>query len=229
MPASTRAGTHRPGLARLALAVAVGLLVLSGCAGRASGPDRPVADVRVHDGDALAHGAVLPTPYQVPSVPLTGTDGGPHDLAEDAHRPLTLVFFGYTGCSDVCPMVMATIASALTRLDASHRRSVDMAFVTTDPARDTAKVLRSYLDRYDPRFTGLTGSLAHVRRLGTGMGVPIAHGRRLPSGGYDVSHGTQVVGMLPDGRAPFVWTAGTSPGGLADDLTAILDDEVPLS
>lgn len=171
MPASTRAGTHRPGLARLALAVAVGLLVLSGCAGRASGPDRPVADVRVHDGDALAHGAVLPTPYQVPSVPLTGTDGGPHDLAEDAHRPLTLVFFGYTHCPDICQVVMANIASSLTRLDAADRAKVDMVFVTTDPARDTGPVLRSYLSRFDRTFDGLTGDLPSIVRLGRAFDV----------------------------------------------------------
>jgi protein SCO1/2 len=124
-------------------------------------------------------------------------------------------------------MVMATIASSLTRLDAAHRRSVGMLFVTTDPARDTAPVLRSYLDRFDPHFTGLTGELSRIKRLGTALGVPVAKGRRLASGGYDVNHGTQVVGMLPGGRAPFVWTAGTSPSGLADDVTAILDDEVP--
>jgi protein SCO1 len=225
-----RPATHRPGPARVAAAVLAGLsLLLGGCAGPTSAEDRPVADVSIHDGDALAHGAVLPTPYQVPSVPLTGTDGRPHDLARDAQAPLTLVFFGYTSCPDICRLVMAGIASGLTRLDASHRGRVDMAFVTTDPARDTARVLRSYLDRYDPRFSGLTGSLSSIKRLGTAVGVPIAHGRRLASGGYDVSHGTQVVGMLPDGRAPFVWTAGTSPGGLADDLTAILDDEVPLT
>lgn len=223
------ARTHRPGSARLAAAVVFGLLALSGCAGRTLTQDAPVADVSAHDGDALAHGAVLPTPYHVPSVPLTGTDGRSHDLARDAHSPLTLVFFGYTSCPDVCRLVMATIASGLTRLDASHRGRVDMAFVTTDPARDTPRVLRSYLDRYDPRFIGLTGSLRRIKRVGTAMGVPIAQGRRLASGGYDVNHGTQVVGMLPDGRAPFVWTAGTSPGGLADDLTAILDHEVPLS
>ena len=200
---------------------------MTGCAGQAPAQDRPVADVSIHDEDGLPHGNVLPTPYDVPSVALTDTAGRPYDLARDARKPLSLVFFGYTNCPDVCRVVMATIASSLTRLDASHRDKVGMVFVTTDPARDTPAVVRAYLDRFDPRFTGLTGPIGRIKRVGTALGVPVAKGHRLASGGYDVSHGTQVVGMVSGGRAPFVWTAGTSPSGLADDVTAILDDKVP--
>ena len=47
------------------------------------------------------------------------------------------------------------------------------------------------------------------------------------SGGYDVTHGTQIVGLLPDGRAPFVWTEGTSPASLTTDIGKILEDKVP--
>ena len=57
-----------------------------------------------------------------------------------------MVFFGYTNCPDICRAVMANLASALTRLDEADRDDVEVVFVTTDPARDTAPVLRSYLD-----------------------------------------------------------------------------------
>jgi protein SCO1 len=102
-----------------------------------------------------------------------------------------------------------------------------MVFVTTDPARDTGPVLRSYLSRFDRSFDGLTGDLASIVRLGRAFDVQIARGRRLASGGYDVEHGTQVVGVLPDGRAPFVWTEGTDPAALTADIRTILDDKVP--
>ena len=57
--------------------------------------------------------------------------------------------------------------------------------------------------------------------------MPIEKGKKLASGGYDVAHGTQIVGLLPDGRAPFVWTEGTDPASLAEDISTILDDNVP--
>jgi len=210
----------------VALALLLCLPAVAGCAGQAPAAQGPVADVSVHDTDGL-NGIVLDRPYRVPQVRLRSTSDRPLRLPTAARgRPLTLVFFGYTNCPDICQVVMANIASALVRLDKARRADVGMVFVTTDPARDSPAVLRSYLDRFDPSFEGATGALPRIVRLGKAFGVPIEKGHRLASGGYDVVHGTQVVGLRPDGTAPFVWTEGTSPGALADDLTKILEDKV---
>ncbi len=80
---------------------------------------------------------------------LTDTDGQPYSLVDDDTKPLTLVFFGYTHCPDICPMVLSNLASALTRLDDDDKSNVQVVFVTTDPSRDTPEVLRHYLDRYN--------------------------------------------------------------------------------
>ena len=82
-----------------------------------------VANVSIQDDDGL-HGVVLPKPYDVPDVTLTDAAGKPYDLPADATKPLTLVFFGYTHCPDICQVVMANIASSLTRLDADQRAKV---------------------------------------------------------------------------------------------------------
>jgi protein SCO1 len=210
---------------RLAAATLVaGALVLSGCAQQAPSAS-PVADVSVQDDDGL-HGVVLPKPYDVPHLRLTDTQGASYAL-DGSSKPVTLVFFGYTHCPDICQVVMANLASALTRLDPGRRAEVGMLFVTTDPARDDPRTLREYLDRFNPRFEGLTGPLPRIVAAGKALGVPIQKGARLPSGGYEVSHGSQVVGMLPGGTAPVVWTEGTSPADIAADLTTILDHGVP--
>ena len=212
---------------RVGLAVA-GLLtvsLLAGCGGESSDAS-PVSGVSVHDGDGLAHGVVLPEPYAASSVPLRDTSGRAERLTAKTDEPLRLVFFGYTNCPDICQVVMASIASAMSRLDEQQRSQVSMTFVTTDPARDTTAVLRRYLDRFDPGFGGLTGPLPDIVKVGETLGVSIEKGQKLPSGGYDVAHGTQIVGLLPDGRAPYVWTEGTSPGDLAADISSILDGKV---
>jgi protein SCO1/2 len=212
----------------LVLAVLVPLLlVLAGCGSSTPASSAgPVSGFSDGDTDGL-HGIVLPHPYRVPGVALRDTAGHRFDLAADATAPLTLVFFGYTHCPDVCQVVMANLANALVRLRPAQRTKVHMVFVTTDPARDTEQVLRSYLDRFDPTFEGATGTLPAVVRAGKAFGVEIAKGKKLASGGYDVAHGTPVLGLLPDGRAPFVWTEPTDPGDLAEDVTTILDDKVP--
>jgi protein SCO1/2 len=122
---------------------------------------------------------------------------------------------------------MADIASALTRLDDQQRDRVGMRFVTTDPARDDPATLRSYLDRFDPSFGGLTGPLPRIVEVGNALGVPVEKGEKMASGGYEVDHGTQIVGVLPDGTAPVVWTEGTGPELIADDLRTILTDGIP--
>jgi len=206
-----------------AIAAVAAVLALAGCS--AEGASSPVANVSVHDSDNL-HGTVLPKPYSVPSVHLDSSNGKPYDLATAATKPLTLVFFGYTHCPDICQVVMANIASAMTRLDSTEKSRVGMVFVTTDPARDSAPVLHDYVRRFDPRFTGATGKMSDIVALATALGVPIEKGAKLPSGGYDVAHGTQILGVVPGRRAPYVWTEGTDPSALADDIRTILAEKV---
>ena len=167
-------------------------------------------------------GAVLHTPYHAPATSLTDTDGRPFSLSASTTKRLTLVFFGYTHCPDECPTTMATLASAMLQLDPADRANVQVVFVTTDPARDTGPVIRHWLDHFDHDFVGVTGSLATIKAVAERVGVPIEKGRRLPSGGYDVTHGTQVMGMDGKNQIPVVWTLGTTAPEFAHDIHQLL-------
>lgn len=167
-------------------------------------------------------GAVLHRQYHAPATRLTDTDGHPFSLAGSTDHRLTLVFFGYTHCPDECPTTMATLASAMLQLDAADRADVQVVFVTTDPARDTGPVIRHWLDRFDPSFVGLTGPLARVVHVAETMGVSVEKGRRLPSGGYDVTHGTQVLALDGHNTVPVVWTLGATAPELAHDIHQLL-------
>ena len=173
--------------------------------------------------DAQLTGAVLDQPYVVPATPLTDTDGASYSLADDTDKRLTLVFFGYTHCPDVCQVVLSTLASAITRLDDTDREQVDVVFVTTDPERDTERVLRNYLDRFDPAFIGLTGPLDSIIAVGKDLAVAVEQGHQLPSGGYDVTHGTSVLGIDGDDEVPILWTQGTSATQFASDVHQLLE------
>ena len=199
-----------PASLRRAAAAALALLALTGCSASA-------------DGGELA-GAVLTEPYEVPATTLTDTAGEPYSLSGDTDRRLTLVFFGYTNCPDICQTVMANLTAGLTRLDDADREQVDVVFVTTDPARDDEQVLRTYLDRFDPGFVGLTGELDTITDVGLDLGVAVEKGKRLPSGGYEVTHSTQVIGVDGQDRAPIVWTEGTSASEFASDIHSLLGD-----
>lgn len=207
---------------------AAGLLVTGIVALAACGGDPPAvtAGFTESNPDGM-HGAVLTEQYVVPDVTLTDTAGGSFSLTEDTTDDITLVFFGYTHCPDICQIVMADITSALARLEESQRERVGVLFVTSDPARDDPATLREYLDRFDPGFEGATGDLATIVAAANDLGVAIEKGRRLPSGGYEVAHGTQIVAVDEHDRSPLVWVEGTSAQHLAEDLTTWLTDGIP--
>jgi protein SCO1/2 len=155
-------------------------------------------------------------------VALTDTGGKPFELAAQDKR--TLVFFGYTNCPDICQVVMSTIVSAVARLSPDEKRELQVAFITTDPARDTPAKLRSYLDRFDPAYVGLTGPIKRIDQLATPMKVFIKKGEKLPSGGYAVAHSTSVV-AVDQGAGDLLWTRDTSPAEMAEDLDKILAEQ----
>ena len=203
--------------------VAALLLLVAACGG---GGDGAVASFHENHPDGM-HGAVLPKPYHLPADTLTDSRGEAYDLRAETTKPITLVFFGYTKCPDICQVVMADLTAAVARLDAADRDRVGMLFITSDPARDDPKTLRSYLDRFNPSFEGLTAPIDEIKQVGHALGVAIEKGDKLPSGGYAVAHGTQIVGVLADGTAPLIWTNGTSSKDLAADLTKALNDGIP--
>jgi protein SCO1/2 len=92
--------------------------------------------------------------------------GGPFSLTDQSGKRVSekdfsgrymLVFFGYTGCPDICPSGLQVMAAALDKL--GHRADdVVPVFITLDPAQDTPQKLASYVKSFTPRLIGLTGS-----------------------------------------------------------------------
>ncbi len=167
---------------------------------------------------------MLDPPFEVSSTPLVGTDGAPYSLTADTDKDLTLVFFGYTHCPDICGQVMASLAGMLSRLDDAEKDRLDVVFVTTDPARDDEATVEKYVDAFDPSIVGVTGDLDDIIEVGRSMAVGVDQGEKLPSGGYEVTHGTQVIGIDSADEAPVYWKADVSQTQLAHDVTALLDE-----
>ncbi len=191
-----------------------------------AGDSGVVSGLVADDGDGM-NGAVLTEPYRLADGRLTDTAGDEVALRSALEARLTLVFFGYSLCPDICQAVMADLSSAVARLDPAEAAQVDTWFVTTDPARDDPATLRSYLDRFDPAFEGFTGPLADIVAVAGSVHVPVEKGAKLPSGGYEVTHGTPILGVLPDGSVPILWTEGTSAAKLAADIHVLLAEGLP--
>ena len=80
-----------------------------------------------------------------------------------------LVFFGYTNCPDECPLTLQKMATALQELGPPADRIAPL-FITVDPVRDTTERLASYLENFDTRIIGLTGSNEQVAAVAKRIG-----------------------------------------------------------
>jgi protein SCO1/2 len=196
----------RPPLLRLALGTTLALAACKPAAPRAFNPD------------GLAGPQINP-PIAKPDFTLTATDGRPYDFRKETEGYVALLFFGYTHCPDVCPVHLANIAAALSRLGPEVNNAVKVVFVTTDPARDTPQVVRAWLDKFDRRFVGLTGDtlaiLAAMRQLH--MSPP----QREPGptdSTYTIGHSAFVIAFTRDDLAHVIYPFGIRQADWAKDL-----------
>jgi len=205
----------------LVLPILLGLVLLVGCAAPTGTADNP-ADVVINHGD---RGAFLGTEadFAKPAVTLTDTDGEPFDLATDTTAPVTLIFFGYTNCPDVCSIVLREMAAALNKLEDATRQRIQVVFITTDPERDTAEAITTYLDTFNfASYVGLTGPISTIEKAAVPLQVEFYREDEdgKPGGPYEVAHGAHVIGFGEDGQS-VLWTQGTAVLDLAHDFALL--------
>jgi protein SCO1/2 len=186
------------------------LAALSACQGKA-GPELA--------GDLS--GFALPEATARPAFSLTTLTGDSFDFRARTAGRLTLLFFGYTNCPDVCPATMANIGAVTNRLPSAERREFDVIFVTTDPDRDTPERLGPWLAKFDREIIGLTGSAAQLEAAQRAAGITVAF-RDDSTGNYNVFHAAQVLVYSPDDSAHVMYPFGTRQAEWGADLPKLL-------
>jgi len=167
-------------------------------------------------------GGLVAPPLSKPRFVLTDTSGAPFDFWNRTQGSITLLFFGYTYCPDECPMHMANIGTALKKLPPGIAGQVKLVFVTTDPARDTRVELRRWLDNFDKRFVGLTGTPAALDAAQKAAGVPLAQKTDPPNRNYSVTHANFVVAYTKDNLGHVIYPGGVSEADWIHDLPLLV-------
>ena len=173
---------------------------------------------------ATYHGGLVAPPLPKPKFSLTDTSGRPFDFSLDTEGYVTLLFFGYTHCPDVCPLQMASIASGLQQMSQEVAKHVKVVFVTTDPAKDSAAVLRSWLDHFDRRFIGLTGSEAAIVAAQRAAHIPQASKTVLTNQDYVIVHASFALAYTKDYLAHVIYPEGVTPGDWTHDLRLLVKE-----
>lgn len=117
---------------------------------------------------------------------LTRAADGETVTQETYEGRVTVLFFGFTNCPDVCPLTLSKFSRVLDGMDDAD--AVRVLFVSVDPERDTPEVLRRYAGAFGEQFVGLRGDIPTLRDLVKRYRVTFSHGEPDEHGYYDVSH-----------------------------------------
>ncbi len=117
---------------------------------------------------------------------------------KDFQDDFLIVFFGFTNCPSVCPTQMTLITQLLKNISQANKTtSIQPLFISVDPQRDTPAVIQHYLDNFDEKFIGLSGSETAIQQ------AALSFKARLPQTMNTeplLNHSTVIYLVSPDGR-----------------------------
>ena len=169
-------------------------------------------------------GSVLREPLPKADFTLTTTEGEPFDFRAETDGHVTLLFFGYTYCPDICPVHMANIAAVLHKLPPQTASRIEVVMVSVDPERDTPERFRSWLDNFDRSFIGLTGTADELAAIQRAFYLPVAV-KQGEGPGYSVGHSASVLAFTTDNLAHVRYPSGIRQADWAHDLPLLVDAE----
>jgi protein SCO1 len=157
------------------------------------------------------------------TLALTDQHGVPRTL-EQFKGKVTVVFFGYTQCPDVCPATMAELAQIKKSLGKDGER-VQGIFVTVDPQRDTPEILKNYMASFDPGFIALRGTPEQTKAAAKEFKVFYAITPGKTETSYTVDHTAGSFVFDARGRVRLFVRYGTGSEALAADLKVLLAEK----
>lgn len=168
-------------------------------------------------------GSVIEPAVPAPEIDLAATSDERFTLA-DSKNKVTLLFFGYTSCPDVCPIMLREIRQ-LNEMLAEKSKDVQFVFVTVDPERDTVDRLTEYLGAFDPAFIGLTGSMAELSEVWDAYGITQQVDLTSGKAGAMISHTARSYLIDRQDRLRLTYTFGTPVEDIRQDILYLLRNE----
>jgi cytochrome oxidase Cu insertion factor (SCO1/SenC/PrrC family) len=121
---------------------------------------------------------------------LTDHNGKPFRL-QDQRGKVILLFFGYTSCTEACPIILGRINSVFKQLGADRDKALAV-FISVDPGRDTTQVLREYVHYFSAHTVALTGKKEEIDAVVKQYGAKYEIEKSDSALGYHVNHTTDI-------------------------------------
>ncbi len=172
-----------------------------------------------------------PDKPQFKSIDLTGADyaqgfsltdhNGQLRTLKDFAGKVVVVFFGFTQCPDVCPTSMAELAQVKQQLGADGDK-LQGIFITVDPERDTAEMLKAYMGNFDPTFLALRPTLEQLPQVAKDFKIYYKKVDGKTPGSYTMDHSAGSYVFDEKGRIRLYNRYGSGADALASDIRLLI-------
>lgn len=170
------------------------------------------------DTEALKSGVFNP-PRLAPDFALLGSNSGEFKLSQTRGK-LVVLGFGFTHCTDVCPITLSNLAVVRKKLGALAD-DVQVVYVTVDPDNDSPARLHEYLGAFDSSFIGVTGTEVELSAVRTQYGILTAKATG-KHGEAQVHHSSYVYLIDRAGYLRALVPFGKSPDDIVHDIKILL-------
>jgi protein SCO1/2 len=163
----------------------------------------------------------------VPALALSMNDvtTGKAVTAADFRGHVTLLYFGYTNCPDVCPATLYNVDKILRRLGGDGA-GIKFLFVTVDPDRDSPASLAQYAALFGPQIDGLRGTPDELFDLARRYRVVFSVTKPSGAAPYEVTHSAAIYVFDAAGQAQFLISGLDAPNPDIAGITGDLRDVV---
>lgn len=180
---------------------------------------------------AAALAACSPKPVEFKGSDISGTGLGA-DLSmpdtagqlrgpDDFKGKVSVVFFGFTQCPDVCPTALAELAQTM-HLLGDRSEQVQVFLISVDPERDTPDVLNAYVSAFHPNFTGLRGSAEQLHKAAQSFKAYYAKAPGPTPDQYTMDHTASFYVFDKKGDVRVLIAGDASASDIADDIRQLL-------
>lgn len=162
---------------------------------------------------------VFSPPRLAPDFSLSGSDGTTLRLSRYRGK-VVLLSFGYTYCTEVCPITLGVLAMAHRKLNVMAD-ALQVVYITVDPERDSPQRMRQYLTAFDPGFVGGTGTPGQLAAVRRDYGISV--GKKVPvPGGYALSHSSFIYLIDQSGALRALMPFGHNADDFVHDVRLLL-------
>jgi protein SCO1/2 len=132
---------------------------------------------------------------------LTDQNSNPFDLTR-LKGNWSFLFFGFTHCPDICPSTLESLSQLRKQISegVNGSQNIQFVFISVDPKRDTAAILKQYTSYFDPSIIGVTGTELELRNLTQQLDARFEVASALDSKSYQVYHTSGIFLINPQGR-----------------------------